>query len=80
MRPAAPLDKNLLLGMAVLTLVGFPLVGAALLKVFTELPISVMMRQSVNVPKQLALGVGIGAVMGYLIHGMFTNDKKEKND
>ncbi len=21
-----------------------------------------------------------GAVMGYLIHGMFTNDKKEKND
>ena len=68
MRPAAPLDKNLLLGMAVLTLVGFPLVGAALLKVFTELPISVMMRQSVNVPKQLALGVGIGAIMGYLAH------------
>ena len=68
MRPAAPLDKNLLLGMAVLTLVGFPLVGAAIVKVFTDLDISVMMRQTVSLPKQLGLGIGIGAVMGYLAH------------
>ena len=68
MRPAAPLDKNLLLGMAVLTLVGFPLVGAAIVKIFTDLDISVMMRQTVSLPKQLGLGIGIGAVMGYLAH------------
>jgi membrane protease YdiL (CAAX protease family) len=68
MRPAAPLDKNLLLGMAVLTLVGFPLVGAAIVKLFTDLDISVMMRQTVSLPKQLGLGIGIGAVMGYLAH------------
>lgn len=66
MKPVAQVDKRFLMGMALLTLVGFPLLGMAIVKIFSQFPIQIMMRQRVSVVQQFALGLPIGTVMGVI--------------
>ena len=68
MRPAGQVDKRFLMGMAVLTLVGFPLIGMAIVKIFSHFPIQIMMRQRVTVIQQFAIGIPIGVAMGMISH------------
>jgi len=68
MRPAANLDKRFLMGMALVTLVGFPLLGMGIVKLFSDHPIQIMMRQRIGIPEQFLFGIGIGTVMGFISH------------
>jgi membrane protease YdiL (CAAX protease family) len=61
-------DKRVILSLALLTLVGFPMLGMVLVNIFSNEPIQIMIRQVAPVWQQLAIGSGVGAVMGFIAH------------
>jgi len=61
-------DKQVIMWMAMVTLIGFPMVGMALMIFFSEESISIMMRQRADIYTQAAWGIGVGTAMGVIAH------------
>ncbi|NNC84254.1 MAG: CPBP family intramembrane metalloprotease [Flavobacteriales bacterium] len=61
-------DKRVILSLGLLTLIGFPLLGMAIVKIFSDQPIQIMIRQTAPVWEQFAIGVPVGTLMGLIAH------------
>jgi membrane protease YdiL (CAAX protease family) len=60
------IDKRVILSLALLTLIVFPLIGMAIVKYLAGESIQVMVRQSSPFYLQFGIGVAVGGVMGLI--------------
>lgn len=60
------IDKRVILSLALLTLIAFPLIGMIIVKFMSGESIQIMVRQTAPVGNQLLIGAGVGAVMGWI--------------
>lgn len=63
-------DKRVILSLALATLIGFPLIGMGIIRMFSDWDIQIMLRGSSPVINQLAIGLVVGALMGFMAHGL----------
>ena len=61
-------DKRVILSLALLTLMGFPLIGMAIVRMFSEHPIQIMVREFAPIWQQLGVGLLVGTGMGFFAH------------
>lgn len=61
-------DKRVILSLALFTLMGFPLVGMAIVRMFSEHTIQIMVREFSPLWQQLGVGLLAGTAMGFFAH------------
>jgi membrane protease YdiL (CAAX protease family) len=61
-------DKRVILSLALVTLMGFPLIGMAIVKMFSSHPIQIMVREVAPITQQLGIGLLVGTAMGFFAH------------
>lgn len=61
-------DRQIILALGLFTLIGFPLLGMAIVRLFSDHSIQIMVRESAPIWQQLGLGVAVGTGMGLIAH------------
>ena len=61
-------DKRVILSLALVTLMGFPLLGMAIVQIFSDESIQIMVREFSPIWQQLGIGLVVGTAMGFFAH------------
>ncbi len=61
-------DKRVILSLALVTLMGFPLLGMAIVRIFSDESIQIMVREFSPIWQQLGIGLVVGTAMGFFAH------------